>query len=226
MGLADYNLSARMLEAINKIASKAVQDIYPIPRAATVTAVDRTNATATVEYPDEAGTTFVVASFLERVNIGAVVLVAGRPGTRYVSKVLTRGTEWITWNSKFKCGGTTTNITSSGVYQYDGSYINVEMGVTFTGAITAGTISIDLPVPVIAMPNLSNEVVMLGQANGLSQGVAHGPEGSVGYSGATPSSAAIYDCSTSTGIAAWTNVFPWTWKNTDATAVIFRYRWI
>lgn len=85
--LGDFNSAARMKEAMYKIARSATADAISPPRAATVTAVDYTARTATVQYPDEGGT-FVVAITSVAPVVGSVVSVAGPSGTRYVAEVL------------------------------------------------------------------------------------------------------------------------------------------
>jgi altronate dehydratase len=91
MAMGDFNFSARVVEAIRKIASAVVLEIYPLPRAATVTAVDHVAGTATVTYPGDS-TSVVVATTMYAPNVGSVVMISGPPGTRYVSEVLTGGT--------------------------------------------------------------------------------------------------------------------------------------
>lgn len=95
MGLKDFDLSVRMREAIYKIAAQAIEDVYPLPRYATVTAVDYATATATVQYPDEAGT-FVVPISRIAPAVGAVVRIAGRAGKRYVDEIVSGGAYIIT----------------------------------------------------------------------------------------------------------------------------------
>jgi hypothetical protein len=88
MPLDDFNISVRTHEVVYKIASKAVVDLYPLARYATVTAVNTTTRKITVQYPDEAGT-FVVSGMSILPAVGAIVRVNGDMGARFVDEVKT-----------------------------------------------------------------------------------------------------------------------------------------
>jgi len=88
MPLDDFNISVRTRDVIYKIATQAVVDLYPIPRYATVTAVNTTTRKITVQYPDEAGT-FVVSGMSLLPAVGATVRVNGDMGARFVDQIKT-----------------------------------------------------------------------------------------------------------------------------------------
>lgn len=86
MPLDDFNLSVRTHNVIYKIAAEATVDMYPLPRYATVTAVNHATGKATVQYPDEAGT-FVLSTMMIAPEVGAVVRVNGDMGARFIDEI-------------------------------------------------------------------------------------------------------------------------------------------
>src|SRR6185369_9129945 len=89
MSLGELNSAARMNEAMTKIATDAIQSVYPRPRYATVKEIFTATSEVRVEYPDEPGVSF-------RLSCGAylpiateqIVRVFGPAGGRYVDEVL------------------------------------------------------------------------------------------------------------------------------------------
>lgn len=88
MSLSEFNAAARLREIIRTVAEEVVEDMYPRPRFATVTAVNTTLRTATVVYPDEV-TGFTIPYGAIQPSVGSVVRVAGRTGAKVVDEVMT-----------------------------------------------------------------------------------------------------------------------------------------
>lgn len=93
MSLGDFNSAARLREIIRTIASEVVEEIYPRPRFATVTAINVTLRTATVQYPDDAAT-FTIPYGGVTPAVGSIVRVAGRIGSKYIDDVMTGPGVW------------------------------------------------------------------------------------------------------------------------------------
>ncbi len=88
--LNDVNSAARLREAVAKICRDIVEQMYPRPRYATVTAVNTATRKVTCQYPDEAGT-FVVTGTEILPPVGSVVRIAGLEGARYVDEITNLG---------------------------------------------------------------------------------------------------------------------------------------
>ena len=88
MGLNDFDAAIRLKEAVYKIAARAIEDLMPRPRYATVISVNYLTGRATCKYPDEGGT-FDVAITAVAPGIGSVVRIAGSQGARYIDEVMT-----------------------------------------------------------------------------------------------------------------------------------------
>lgn len=84
----EFNIAVRTRDAIEKIAARVVKRLIPPPRFAQVTALDKTNRRVTVEFPDEAGTTFTIpCPTVMPYAVGQTVRIAGPIGARYVDQV-------------------------------------------------------------------------------------------------------------------------------------------
>ena len=86
--LTEFDTAARIKEVIYQIAGRAIDDVYPRPRYATVTAVNHAAGRVTLVYPDDA-TTFSLPTMMIAPEVGGIVRVAGQEGTRYVDEILT-----------------------------------------------------------------------------------------------------------------------------------------
>jgi hypothetical protein len=89
MGLNDFDAAIRLKEAVYKIAARAIEDLMPRPKFATVTAVNLSTNRATCQYPDEGGTFDVPMTNLIPA-VGAVVRIAGTQGARYIDEIMTK----------------------------------------------------------------------------------------------------------------------------------------
>lgn len=104
----------------------------------------------------------VAAVSLNPVANGAKVVVLTQGANRVVlgSTGVAQGV-WLDWDGKARYGGSTTNMTSDGVYQYDGDFINCIIGWTLSGVNTGGDLVIDLPVAPIE-PGVGNAHYQIG----------------------------------------------------------------
>jgi hypothetical protein len=84
----DLNTAARLREVMRKVATDAIEEIYPRPRYATVISANPTTRKAVVQFPDEV-TTFTLPCGSVMPLTGSTVRVAGRAGARYVDEVVT-----------------------------------------------------------------------------------------------------------------------------------------
>lgn len=127
---------------------------------------------------------------------------------------------WADWDGAVKFNGSATNVTSTGRWKRSpGNMIDAEIEWTTTGAVTAGTMSIALPVePFTSGANVGHPV---GLAHMLDSGTGRRTAHVVQDTGA-PTTANVDLSGGYLNLVSNTN--PWTWANTDAGQAILRYR--
>ncbi len=136
------------------------------------------------------------------------------------------GTPWSAWNSKVKFGGSLGNVTSVGQWQYDGDYINLEIGWQMSGGAGAvGSLTIDMPVAVLDTVGAPQAFPMIGLAQALDSGVARYPSGLVYANKDINTTTACIQRSVVETQSLWSNSLPWNWGNGDQGGADIRYRW-
>lgn len=135
-----------------------------------------------------------------------------------------QGTPWQTPTGVVKYGGSTANVTSTCRWRTIGHHVEAEFGWATTGAPTAGSLELVLPLAVVAITGAGNAFPVIGQASCIDQGTARYVAAGVLVDFDVSGTTGRVQNSTG-GLGFWSSTSPMSWANTDFGLAVVRYRY-